>query len=293
MYDFFKYLTIGPESKDWGLFLTVAGKARVSVGKEYPSRDHPSGYYFDYRQGRILKEYQFNYITDGSGVFENENGSFKIEPGTMMIIRKNQWHRYQPDKNTGWTEHYIGFDGTIARHFLYQKSVLDGKSIIHIGKHEELIDTYYRIFTLVLEEKPGFQEIASGMIISLLGYITAFQKQIGFDGKPLETSIQNLRFDMRKDILKVPDLEPYASSSNVSKDYFRNMFKKYTGFSPHQYHIELKLMRAKELLLTTNKRIKEIAYELEFQSIHYFSRCFKNKTGVNPSEIRKRGETKI
>src|SRR6056297_1794957 len=175
----------------------------------------------------------------------------------------------------------------IADHFLLQKSVLMGESILRIGKHEALIDAYYRIFTLVLEEKPGFQEIASGLVLNLLGYITAFQKQRGFTSKPLETSIQTLRFDMRKDILSVPDLEPYVSQSNVSKDYFRNMFKKYTGFSPHQYHMELKLMRAKELLLTTNKSIKEIAYELGFQSIHYFSRCFKKKLGVNPSEVRK------
>lgn len=287
MQDFFKYLTTGSDSREWGLFLNVAGKAEVPPGKEYPPREHPSGYYFDYRNGRILKEYQFNYITNGSGVLENEEGSFKIEPGTLMIIRKNQWHRYQPDRSTGWTEQYIGFDGTIADHFLFQKSVLEGKSIIRIGKHEELIDTYYRIFTLVQEEKPGFQEIASGMIINLLGYITAFQKQIGFKGKPLETEIQNMRFDMRKDILSMPDFGPYAFNSNVSVDYFRNMFKKYTGFSPYQYHLELKLMRAKELLLTTNKSIKEIAYELGFQSIHYFSRCFKKKVGMNPSQVRK------
>jgi len=287
MNDFFKYLTVGAESKEWGLYLNVAGKSEVKPNKEYPSREHPSGYYFDYRSGRVLDEYQFNYITQGYGLLENRKGTFKVEPGTLMIIRKNQWHRYKPDLSTGWTEHYIGFNGMIADHFLLQKSVLKGESILRIGKHEALIDAYYRIFTLVQEEKPGFQEIASGLVLNLLGHITAFQKQRGFTSKPLETSIQTLRFDMRKDFLNVPDLEPYASQSNVSKDYFRNMFKKYTGFPPHQYHLEIKLMRAKELLLTTDKSIKEIAYETGFQSIHYFSRCFKKKLGVNPSEIRK------
>jgi AraC-like DNA-binding protein len=41
------------------------------------------------------------------------------------------------------------------------------------------------------------------------------------------------------------------------------------------------------MLLSTDKIIKEISYELGFQSIYYFSRVFKKKLGVSPSEIRK------
>jgi transcriptional regulator GlxA family with amidase domain len=65
------------------------------------------------------------------------------------------------------------------------------------------------------------------------------------------------------------------------------MFKKYTGISPGQYHLQLRLIRAKELLISTDQSIKEISYDLGFQSIYYFSRIFKNKLGVSPSEIRK------
>jgi AraC-like DNA-binding protein len=43
------------------------------------------------------------------------------------------------------------------------------------------------------------------------------------------------------------------------------------------------------MLVATDLSIKEIAYELDFNSIHYFSRIFKKKTGVPPSEIRKSG----
>jgi AraC-like DNA-binding protein len=65
------------------------------------------------------------------------------------------------------------------------------------------------------------------------------------------------------------------------------MFKKYTGVPPVQYHMDLKVLRAKEMLLYSEKSIKEISYELGFQSIYYFSRVFKNKLGFSPSEFRK------
>jgi transcriptional regulator GlxA family with amidase domain len=64
------------------------------------------------------------------------------------------------------------------------------------------------------------------------------------------------------------------------------MFKKHTGVSPGQYHLHLRLMRAKELLLATDMSIKQVAYETGFESIHYFSRLYKSKMGVPPSEAR-------
>jgi AraC-like DNA-binding protein len=81
--------------------------------------------------------------------------------------------------------------------------------------------------------------------------------------------------------------QTFAEENNIGYSYFRKMFKKYTGVPPVQYHLDLKILRAKEMLLYDDKSIKEISYDLGFQSIYYFSRIFKNKQGVSPSEMRK------
>ncbi len=286
MEDFYKYLSISQEDQDWGLYLNAVGKSTIPRNIVYPSPEHPSGYYFTWNKGRKLNEYQINYITEGSGTLENERGKFIVKPGSLMIIRKNEWHRYRPNKNQGWIEHYIGFDGKLAEHFLLENQVLEGQSVIHCGVREDFIDTYYKIFELLKNEDPGNQHIATGLIIKLLGYIVAWEKQRNFSGKPIEKLIQEARFHMRKNIESEIDLKKLAENSFIAYSYFRKMFKKYTGISPHQYHLDLKMIRAKELILTSNKNIKEISYELGFQSIHYFSRLFKKKTGQNPSHLR-------
>ena len=66
--------------------------------------------------------------------------------------------------------------------------------LICIGMHKELIDTYCKIFDLVEIEKPVFQQFKSGLIIKLLGFIVAFQKQHDFDGKKIESVIQKACF---------------------------------------------------------------------------------------------------
>ncbi|MDX1284781.1 MAG: AraC family transcriptional regulator, partial [Draconibacterium sp.] len=135
---------------------------------------------------------------------------------------------------------------------------------------------------------PGFQQIASGMVVKLLGYIISFEKQKGFSGKYIAKVIEEVRFYMRQNTENEINLEHLAEKHKVGYSYFRKMFKKYTGVSPGQYHLQLRIIRAKELLVSTDKSIKEISLELGFQTIHYFSLIFKKKVGMNPSEFRKR-----
>jgi transcriptional regulator GlxA family with amidase domain len=65
------------------------------------------------------------------------------------------------------------------------------------------------------------------------------------------------------------------------------MFTKYTGMPPIQYHLQLRIKQAEILLTTSNKTIKEISYELGFESAFYFSRIFKEKTNISPVDYRK------
>ncbi|QIA07633.1 AraC family transcriptional regulator [Draconibacterium halophilum] len=286
--DYFKYLTTAEDDINWGLYLSVAGTARIKPETLYPPQKHPSKYYFDWKTGRILDEYQLNYITEGSGIFENEHEKFQVKPGSLILIFPNQWHRYRPLKKTGWIENYVGFKGQIADELLKNPAFSRRQPVIQCGIKEEIIDTYLKINDLVEKERPGFQQIASGMVVKLLGYIVSFEKRKGFSGKHIAKVIEEVRFEMRQNAAQEFDLEELARQHNVGYSYFRKMFKKYTGVSPGQYHLQLRIIRAKELLISTDKSIKEISLELGFQTIHYFSLIFKKKVGMNPSEFRKR-----
>lgn len=286
MKDFIKYLTISNDDLEWGIYLNSAGSLTIPSKSEYPSKNHPSGYYFTWEQGRILQEYQLNYITFGEGIFENKYGKFNVKPGSLMIIFPGEWHRYKPLYSKGWKENYIGFQGWLASEFMAHTHFNKLQPVIQVGEKEEILDTLIKIFNLTEKEQPGFQQIASGLIIKLLGYLVAFGKQKEFKGKKIVPIVEEARYIMRKEIHKSFDLEDFARQNNIGYSYFRRMFKNFTGISPRQYYLQLKIMRAKELLLSTEKSVKEISYELGFDSIHYFSRLFKKKTGKTPTDFR-------
>ena len=286
MKPFFKYLTTANEDVAWGIYLNTAGSLTIPAETEYPPREHPSGYYFTWEQGRELQEYQLNYITTGAGILENKFGSFPVKAGSLIVTFPEVWHRYKPTFQTGWTENYIGFGGPVAENFMKHRLFSPEQPVIQIGEREEILDSFLKIFDLTETEQPGFQQIASGLIIKLLGYLVAFEKQKEFSGKKIAEVIEEARFQMRSEVGRNFDLENFAAENNIGYSWFRRMFKNYTGLSPRQYCLQLKIIRAKELLLSTNLSVKEISYELGFESIHYFSRMFKQKTGKSPSEFR-------
>lgn len=287
MKDFFKYLNPGETDKNWGIYLNVAGKATIPPQTIYPSRGHPTGYFYTWKKGRILDEYQLIYLTDGAGTLENENGVFDLESGTMILIRPKEYHRYRPKMESGWVEYYVGFSGFLVDHFYQQAESLQQQAFLNCGIQEHFLECYQKIFKQVEEEKLGFQQIASAHLIELLSRLVAFQKQGEFSGKPIEQIIQRALLHMRENVESQLDLQALAAQYHVTYANFRKMFKKYTGMSPRQYHLELKMRRAKELVLTSDKSIMEISEELNFESIHYFSRYFKKKMGCSPTVLRK------
>jgi AraC-like DNA-binding protein len=91
---------------------------------------------------------------------------------------------------------------------------------------------------------------------------------------------------MREYISAYISPEEIAANLNISYSWFRRIFRQYTGFSPAQYMIQLKIQKAKELLEQTNDSVKEIACALNFEPTDYFSVFFKRSTGLNPLAYR-------
>ncbi len=79
-------------------------------------------------------------------------------------------------------------------------------------------------------------------------------------------------------------IDEIAKMCNVSSAYFRRLFRIYSGKSPSEFRIDLKIDRAKRLLETRNFTVCEISENLNFSDVTYFSRLFKKKTGVSPKK---------
>ncbi|MDA3615698.1 helix-turn-helix domain-containing protein [Polluticaenibacter yanchengensis] len=84
----------------------------------------------------------------------------------------------------------------------------------------------------------------------------------------------------------LPTVKYLSDKVHLSSGYLSDLLKKETGMNTqdhiHYYIIE----EAKNILINTNNSVSEIAYSLGFEYPQYFSKLFKQKTGVTPVEYR-------
>lgn len=83
-------------------------------------------------------------------------------------------------------------------------------------------------------------------------------------------------------------LQTLAKLIHFNESYLIEQFKEAMGVPPMRYLNEMRIEKAKELLVTTEKSITDVAKETGFQSIHYFSRTFKKKERMTPQAYRMR-----
>ncbi len=290
----FKYLQISPRDKSWGLAVTTVGFRHIDAGEEHSQAEQPDGYKFNDEGRRVLNEYQLVYVTRGSGYFESASCSrTKIEAGTMFMLFPGEWHSYAPDSESGWNIHWIGFNGSIIDDKIKAGFFTFKNCVFRVGVDERITNTYHQILEIVGSERKGYQQMAAGLAFSLIGRVYYENINHSFDDSFMTRIISQAKAIIKEDMSGSHSLEEIAASLNISYSLFRREFKRACGISPGQYRQELKLVKAKELLYSTNMSIALIAEQLHFECLGQFSTFFKKKTGQSPLEYRKRATRNV
>ncbi len=82
-------------------------------------------------------------------------------------------------------------------------------------------------------------------------------------------------------------LEDVSSAVGFNATYFSTLFKRETGQNFTDYLTELRIGKAKELLCADMLSVQDVAGQVGYQDLKYFSRLFKKMTGVSPSDYKK------
>ena len=291
--NFLKYLTLSPEVEELGLYVTNAGYNLIKPYDDYPYSEHPLGYLFEWDKGRVLDEFQVNYIIEGRGIFESAScKKRKVNKGSIIMVFPNEWHRYQPLKKTGWNEYWIGYKGSIANNLLRLNLIDKTNPVIEIGFDEHIFGLYQEMTEVIKEECFSYQLLAAGILLQIIGKTREIDSRKFFQRNQNLKQINNAKVKLTEHLDQTISPEEVAQSTNMSYSSFRKIFKRYVGISPMQYQLQHRVIKAKELLCRPDLTIKNIAYKLGFHSSSHFSKVFKDKTGLTPMQFRSMSQGK-
>lgn len=150
--------------------------------------------------------------------------------------------------------------GGMTYYFRYRKDYLS--TLIHIDNYEQLrkwfLDKVMEACRNIIMKK---EEQESGIIIKAKAFIEEnYHKDISLD-----------------DISRKVDISPY---------YFSKLFKEETGENFIEYLTNLRIEKAKKLLMNRELSIKNICVDTGYSDPNYFSRIFKKQVGITPTEYR-------
>jgi AraC-like DNA-binding protein len=284
--DFFRYLPVSQRDQGWGLYVTGGGFESVAPGDAYPHPGHPRGYTFSTRQGRLLSEYQALFITRGEGTFESKpSGAKRVSAGNVILLFPEVWHRFRPSPRVGWDEYWISFNGANVAQWVDEAFISPQSPVLKTGLDYLLLHAYVTLLDRLRSEPVGFQQLLAASAMEILAAALGAVRGQGA-GNQMHTLVCKAKSLLETQVEAIPSIESIATSLGLSATHFYRVFREHTGLSPYQYHLQLRIERAKQMLYGTSLSVKEIANTLAFESPFHFSNTFKRKTGVSPSQFR-------
>lgn len=98
--------------------------------------------------------------------------------------------------------------------------------------------------------------------------------------------LEAIRLKLELEFQQPLDVATIAAASGLSRNFFAARFRKRFGMSVDRYLLHLRMEMAKNLLLSTSRPIKEIAYDCGIPDSNYFNKQFRRATGTSPSQYR-------
>lgn len=259
------------------------------------------------------------FVLDGSCSVETDGETVTLQKGDYILIPSAQEYIRRPLENKDCTLFYLHFSTeapitecpeedaeTVAKEMLTldEERFLSGSGLsykiepLFLFKSSSLGTDYDKIVNLLqaLRSERAVRQYPSGLFSSL--YLTQIlatlakrtvKKQLvsGSSGESLyPAALSKALIYIRQNYNQKISLDQLCEHSNISPQHMIRLFKKHLGTTPVKYINHLKVLHAIDILRSSDRSIKEIAYDLGFENPHYFSRLFAKEESLSPSKKR-------
>ena len=132
------------------------------------------------------------------------------------------------------------------------------------------------------------ESLTNALIVNLLRDYAGTRTSIAiYPGGLSDRSILQVTEYIDNHLTETIKLDDLATVLGISKFHFSKMFKQSTGMSPHQYVMQQRIERAKQLLKTEDMSIADVALDCGFNSHGHLGKYFRTFTGMTPKAFRR------
>ena len=247
---------------------------------------------FDYRKGSFTRRQNFHsflilYTLSGVGQAEYGGQTTELHAGDGMFIDCRKPHYYEAAED--WEVAVFHFRGPLAEHYSEEYEKMG-----QLCFHEEFTGRFARYLEQILEiyDSPQlYRDLrASHAIDGMLLYLTIQASKVAIQRQNVPRFVQQAMKHMEENFAQPISLDFLAELTQTNKFHLVKEFKHYTGFSPNDYLIWIRINQAKLLLKTTTLPAVKIAHSVGVHDINNFNYLFKKRVGTTPIRYRNNGD---
>ena len=229
-------------------------------------------------------------IVSGSGELIVEDKVFHLHYDQLFLTKPWEKCVYHPDPQNPWSYCWMTFDGPDAKRLMEHAGFTDGVNYLDCHLDTNL---FYKLVDGILKEPE--MSIANDLSANarLLEYISLAIRSHYASRKRIRNPSEYTSEDYVKraktmiegnyQSIRISDL---ARNIGLNRSYLSELFKQSTGISPQEYLAQCRMDHSREYLIYTDCKIQEIASMVGYNDALAFSKYFKKKFWMSPTEYR-------
>ncbi|MEM7348448.1 MAG: helix-turn-helix domain-containing protein [Chloroflexota bacterium] len=259
----------------YGLPLPLPLEFWVSHAGEYHCKANYITDNYDHTVGTV----QFFYHIEGGADFRDGLVVKPVAIGDLFIIPKDRAFTYRA--KSGMKYHWFAIEGNWPAMFYQQDRVLS------LGYDAEVEQKFIELRETLILRQPGYTLQAVSIVFALMARIHDIAQYPSIPDSGYPDPVRNAITLLRENYAEPFSTAQTAEAVGLSPSHLRTLFEKWVGESPQQFHTRYRIDQAKRLLTQQSLTIYEVAHHIGYVDVRYFSRVFKQFTGVSPSQYAK------
>lgn len=192
---------------------------------------------------------------------------------------------YMP-KHSNYDTTVISPGDCYAINFDFNEELASKPFVFHVKNATGILDHFKKATTVWNQKEAGAEMKCKAELYNIIYKIQQEFRESYLPNSKFEMiapAVELIHKRYSQENLSVSEL---SAMCDITPEYFRRIFKKFLGVSPLNYINNLKLERAKELLLSGMYTVTEAAMMSGYSDMSHFGREFKKATGVSPKNFR-------
>ena len=243
--------------------------------------------------------YEIFLFIKGGGVHEIDFEIFPIESGSVHFVSPGQVHLVKRALDSYGSVIFFSRDfyylNLPDKNILYELPFLNNNTSEPIlNLNEEEFQVFNQLLENIEKEYKSDNEVKESIIRSYLHILLLKSKSFfdqlkggpEFKDNPSSKLVYDFKILVEKNYRSLHFVKDYADMLSTTPEQLNDETKKVTGKTASDLISDRIILETKRLLLYSESTNKEIAYFLNYDDPSHFSKFFKNKLGISPSEFR-------